>query len=150
MLETFRPLLEAARGVDLADREAARRELERRFDPASASARAVDRALADLLAAGKLAQRGEPPVRYGRVAKAGPETLDFSIDVVHMTGPGPRHRHPNGEVNWCVALSGAPTFDGQGPGWVVLPSGSTHVPTVAGGEMLIVYLLPAGAIEFLA
>lgn len=150
MLEVFLPLLEAARGVDLADHEAARSELERRFAPASASARAVDRALTALLSAGKLAQRGEPPVRYGRVAKAGPETLDFSIDVVHMTGPGPRHRHPNGEVNWCVALSGAPTFDGQGPGWVVLPSGSTHVPTVAGGEMLIVYLLPGGAIEFLA
>jgi hypothetical protein len=33
---------------------------------------------------------------------------------------------------------------------VVEPPGSEHVPTVAGGRMLIVYLLPQGEIEFLA
>ena len=49
----------------------------------------------------------------------------------------------------CVPLAGRPTFDGRGAGWVVLPPGSVHVPTVAGGEMLVVYLLPEGAIEFL-
>jgi hypothetical protein len=38
---------------------------------------------------------------------------------------------------------------GQGPGWVVEAPGSQHVPTVAGGTMLIVYLLPQGRIEFL-
>ena len=85
----------------------------------------------------------------GRVAKAGPETGGFSIDAVHMTGPGPLHRHPMGEIDWCVPLEGAPTFDGRGAGWVVLGPGSTHVPTVAGGAMLVVYLLPQGAIEFL-
>jgi hypothetical protein len=67
-----------------------------------------------------------------------------------MTGPGPRHRHPRGELNYCIALEGAPTFMGQAPGWVVEPPGSEHVPTVAGGRMLIVYLLPQGEIEFLA
>ena len=66
-----------------------------------------------------------------------------------MNGPGPLHRHPQGEVNYCVALDGAPTFDGQPAGWVVMTPESKHVPTVAGGEMLIVYLLPEGAIEFL-
>ena len=45
-------------------------------------------------------------------------------------------------------LDGAPTFDGEPPGWVVKPPASSHVPTVAGGRMLIVYLLPSGAIEF--
>jgi hypothetical protein len=84
------------------------------------------------------------------VAKAGPATSGFSIDVVHMSGPGPRHRHPNGEVNFCLALDGAPRFDGEPPGWVVLPPGSSHVPAVTGGTMLIVYLLPQGAIEFAA
>jgi hypothetical protein len=68
--------------------------------------------------------------------------------VVHMNGAGPRHTHHEGEVNWCIALSGEPRFDGHGPGWVAFPPGSTHVPTVEGGEMLIVYLLPNGAVEF--
>jgi hypothetical protein len=149
VLETFRPLIDAARGVDLTDAAAAETELAHRLDPESDAAKALNTELARLLEEGKVAERGELPVRFGRVAKAGPETDGFSIDVVLMTGPGPRHRHPNGEVDWCMALDGEPTFDGRAPGWVVCPTDSTHVPTVAGGTMLIVYLLPDGAIEFL-
>jgi len=148
VLDTFRPLLQAARGLDLSRADAAEAELERRFDPSGDAARELNAALSALLEAGRIAERGEPPVRFGRVSKACEETEGYSIDVVHMSGPGPRHRHPLGEIDYCVALSGEPTFDGRPPGWVVLPSGSTHVPTVAGGEMLIVYLLPEGAIEF--
>lgn len=148
MLETFRPLIDAARGVDLTDPVAAREELGRRLDPASEEGQAVNAALVRLLEEGKVADRGAPPVRFSRAARAGEETDGFSIDVVDMTGPGPLHRHPNGEVNWCIALEGEPTFDGQPAGWVVEPPGSQHVPTVAGGRMLIVYLLPEGAIEF--
>lgn len=148
MLETFRPLIDAAHGLDLEDPAAARRTLEQRFDPAGPDARALREALVALLAEGRIAERGAPPVRWGRVCKATPETRDLSIDVVDMTGPGPRHLHPRGEVNYCIALEGAPTFDGEPPGWVVKPPASSHVPTVAGGRMLIVYLLPSGAIEF--
>jgi hypothetical protein len=148
MIETFRPLLEAASGVDLADPARARAALQRKLDPKGAVARALEAELVRLLQAGELASRGAPPVQYGRVAKASPESAGFSIDVVHMRGAGPRHRHPNGEVNYCIALEGAPTFEGQPPGWVVMPPESTHVPTVAGGRMLIVYLLPGGLIEF--
>jgi hypothetical protein len=148
--DVFQPLLRAAAGVDLADPGAARAELTRRFDPDGPEARRLNAELAALLEAGKIAERGALPVKYGRVAKAGPATLDFSIDVVHMSGAGPLHRHPNGEIDYCVALEGAPTFDGQPPGWVVFAPESRHVPTVAGGAMLIVYLLPRGAIEFLA
>jgi hypothetical protein len=148
MLDTFRPLLDAARDLDLTDPARARGELERRLAPGSTAAEELNRALVGLLEAGKVADRGAPPVRWSRVAKAGEGTEHFSIDVVDMTGPGPRHRHPNGEVNWCVALEGTPTFDGEPAGWVVEPPGSEHVPTVSGGRMLIVYLLPAGAIEF--
>lgn len=150
MIETFLPLLRAAKGLDLSTPSAARAELARRFDPAGPAAVELNAALVELLESGKIAERGALPVKYGRVAKAGEPTLGFSIDVVHMTGPGPMHRHPNGEVNYCVALEGNPTFDGQAPGWVVFPPESKHVPTVAGGAMLIVYLLPEGAIEFLA
>ena len=150
MLETFKPLIDAAAGVDLTDPAAARATLTSRLDPASETGQRLSEALVALLEAGQVADRGAPPVRYSRAAKATEATADFSIDVVDMTGPGPRHRHPNGEVNWCVALEGEPTFDGQPAGWVVEPPDSEHVPTVEGGRMLIVYLLPGGAIEFAA
>ncbi len=148
MLETFRPLIEAASGLDLTDPAAAQDTLRARLDPASPEAAELNQALEDLLAAGSVADRGELPVMWSRVTKPCEESLGLSIDVVRMTGPGPRHTHPAGEVNWCVAREGSPTFDGQGPGWVVKAEGSTHIPTVEGGEMLIVYLLPGGAIEF--
>jgi hypothetical protein len=148
MLETFRPLLDAARGLDLTDAAACEAQLAARFDPQGPAAAQLRRELEALLAAGRIAERGALPVRYGRVAKAGPATDGHSIDVVLMTGPGPRHRHPQGEIDYCIALEGQPTFDGRPPGWVVYGPDSTHVPTVSGGQMLIVYLLPAGAIEF--
>ena len=148
MLETFRPLFEAAHGVDLKDAADAERVLRERLDPESDAAARLRAELVDLLERGEIANRGEPPVRWGRAAKPSPETHGFSIDVVDMTGAGPEHRHPHGEIDYCIALEGEPTFDGKPPGWVVLPEDSTHVPTVAGGRMLIVYLLPDGAIEF--
>ncbi len=150
MLETFRPLLDAAHGLDLSDPAAAEAELGRRLDPKGPAARRLAGDLVRLLEEGRIAERGELPVRWGRVTKAGDATGGLSIDVVHMSGPGPLHRHPGGEIDFCIALSGEPTFDGRPAGWVVYPPDSTHVPTVAGGEMLIVYLLPGGEIEFLA
>lgn len=148
MLDTFQPLIDAARDVDLTDPAAAKRTLGARLDPSSEQGQEISSALVALLDAGEVADRGEPPVKYSRAAKATDETSGFSIDVVDMTGAGPHHRHPNGEVNWCIALEGSPTFQGQPPGWVVEAPGSDHVPTVEGGRMLIVYLLPEGAIEF--
>jgi len=149
LLSTFTPLLEAAEGLDLTDPAAARDALEARFPFEGEAARALRAELSEHLEAGRLCERGELPMRWGRVSKALPESRDFSIDVVQMNGAGPRHRHPNGEVNFCIGTEGAPTFDGLPPGWVVFPPGSTHVPTVAGGMMLIVYLLPGGAMELL-
>jgi hypothetical protein len=149
LIEAFRPLLDAAKGVSPADPAAARATLTQRLDPAGPAAQALQRKLVELLEKGEIANRGELPVRYGRASKAVPETGDLSIDVVYMNGAGPLHRHPNGEINFCMALEGSPTFMGQPAGWVVEPPGSQHVPTVAGGTMLIVYLLPQGRIEFL-
>lgn len=149
MLDTFRPLLEAAHGLDLTNPVRARAELQQRFSPVSPAAQSLRSELLRLYEEGKIAQNGALPVRWGRAAKATPETLDQSIDVVVMNGPGPLHRHPRGEVNYCIALEGAPRFDGQEPGWVVFPPESRHVPTVSGGTMLIVYLLPQGQIEFI-
>lgn len=148
MISTFRPLLQAAQGLELKSPSAARAELARRFDPAGADAKALGRELVALYEQGKLATNGEMPVRWGRVCKSGEESLGFSIDVVVMNGPGPLHRHPLGEVNFAVAMDGDPRFDGQPAGWIVFPPDSQHVPTVSGGKMLIVYLLPEGKIEF--
>jgi hypothetical protein len=148
MLDTFKPLLDAAQGIDLTRPDLARNELARRFDPKGPAARKLATDLKALAESGAIANRGEMPVRYGRVAKAGADTQGFSIDVVLMNGPGPKHRHPRGEVNYCIPLDGEPTFDGEPPGWVVLEPDSSHVPTVANGTMLIVYLLPNGEIEF--
>jgi hypothetical protein len=149
MIETFRPLLEAALDIDLGDARAAELELGRRWDPKGDPAKRLKAELVELLEQGQLAQRGALPVKWGRVCKASPTSNGYSIDVVLMSGPGPRHRHPNGEIDYCIALDGAPTFDGRPAGWIVKAKGSTHVPTVEGGTMLIVYFLPDSAIEFL-
>ncbi len=149
MLQTFRPLLDAANGIDLSDPAAAEARLRERFDPTSPAAAEMVAELQRLYEQGEIANRGELPVKFGRVSKATPESDDYSIDVVVMNGPGPRHRHPAGELDYCIALDGEPTFDGRPPGWVVYGPDSVHVPTVAGGTMLIVYLLPTGAMEFL-
>lgn len=85
-------------------------------------------------------------VRFGRVAK---DLGGFSVDAVLMSGPGPKHRHPNGEIDLCFTLDDEARFDGHPQGWVVYGSDSTHIPTVTGGLMLILYFLPGGAIEFL-
>ena len=149
MLDSFQPLLDAARALDLSHASKAEALLRERLDPGGETAEKLKEDLVRLLEAGEIANRGELPVKWGRVAKAGPETGGFSIDVVLMTGPGPKHRHPKGEIDYCIALEGEPTFDGHPPGWLVLPEGSVHVPTVSGGKMLIVYLLPDGEMEFL-
>lgn len=96
---------------------------------------------------GWFAPRGEPGLRFGRVSKPAPETRDLAIDAVDMDRPGPAHTHPRGEFDLCFALSGEPRFDGHPPGWVVLPPGSWHVPTVTGGRMAILYFLPGGAFQ---
>lgn len=148
-LELFQPLLRAAEGLDLTLPADAQQELEKRYPANGAEADALRATLLEWLKAGEICERGELPMCFGRVTKQSPESLDFSIDIVHMNGAGPRHKHPKGEVNFCIATEGEPKFDGQGPGWVVFPPDSQHVPTVAGGTMMIVYLLPSGSMEFM-
>ncbi|MGE0713679.1 MAG: DUF4863 family protein [Planctomycetota bacterium] len=145
LAEVLRPLAALLEGLDLSDPAAARAELEARAPFAGAlvaSARAAAEAGA---AAGWLLPRENAGVRFGRVAK---DLCGQSVDAVFMHGPGPRHRHPNGEVDLCFAQDEDPRFDGHPEGWVVYGPDSTHVPTVRGGSMLILYFLPGGAIEF--
>ena len=96
--------------------------------------------------AGWLLPKEHGGVRFGRVAK---DAAGFSVDAVWLGDqPGPRHVHPNGEIDLLFVDGGEPRFDGHEPGWAVYPPGSEHVPAVTGGSMLILYFLPGGAIEW--
>ena len=98
---------------------------------------------------GWLANRGEAPLTWGRVIKPGPDTHGFSVDVVRMTDvAGPRHVHPQGEIDLIVPLAPTARFDGVGAGWRVYGPGSAHAPTVTGGTAIVLYLLPGGEIAF--
>lgn len=146
LLEALGPVLEALAQIDPDLPDAADR-LQARLPLAGTAVRAVEALVREGAADGWLCPKGEPGMRFGRVTKPLPETHDFAVDAVDMARPGPGHTHPRGELNLCFALEGDPRFDGQAPGWVVLPSGSWHIPTVSGGRMAILYFLPGGAFQ---
>jgi hypothetical protein len=101
------------------------------------------------VAEGWLCNREGGGIKYGRIFKPADDLHGFSVDVVDMTDiAGPHHLHPNGEIDLHMPLGGDATFDGRPAGWVVMPPGSAHRPTVAAGRALVLYLLPQGAIEF--
>lgn len=119
------------------------------FPPGGPVVASIAAACREAIAAGWMCQREAGGIRYGRVVKPGPVTHGFSVDVVDMTPlAGPHHRHPNGEIDLVMPLEPDARFDGHGAGWVVYGPGSAHRPTVTGGRALVLYLLPAGAIEF--
>ena len=98
---------------------------------------------------GWICNRERGGIRFGRVIRPGPETHGFSVDVVEMEDiVGPRHRHPNGEIDMVIPENDDGEFDGHGKGWVVYGPGSAHSPTVTGGRVIVLYLLPEGAIDF--
>jgi hypothetical protein len=101
------------------------------------------------VAEGWLCNREGGGIKYGRIFKPADDLHGFSVDVVDMADiAGPHHSHPNGEIDLHMPLGGDATFDGRPAGWVVMPPGSAHRPTVAAGRALVLYLLPQGAIEF--
>jgi hypothetical protein len=146
LLSLLGPVLPAVQALDLADPAAAAAAIERRFPFAGDVVQAIGAALRRGVAARTLCERENGGVRFGRLLKGAPGAL--SVDAVHMSGPGAGHTHPDGEVDLCFAVDGAPRFDGRAPGWTVYAPGSWHVPAVAGGAMDILYFLPSGAIVF--
>ncbi len=140
-----RPVAEALRQVPL-DPERAAPVLARVAPLNGALVRGLRDAAFAGAAAGWLLPKEHLGVRFGRVAK---DLAGFSVDAVRLAAAaGPRHLHPNGEIDLLWVESGAPRFDGHAPGWAVYPPGSEHVPAVTGGSMLILYFLPGGAIEW--
>ena len=143
-VQLLAPIAEALRGIDV-DKDDAAAAVERAVPFASAAVEALRKAALASIGSDWLLPKSSAGIRFGRVAK---DLTGFSVDAVLMDVPGPKHRHPNGEIDLCFATRGEPEFDGHPPGWVVYGRGTTHVPTVRGGEMLILYYLPGGAIEF--
>lgn len=140
----LRPLAEALAKVDLKDPHAQRRVGQVLPFSGGAVARVRKAGLA-AVTSDWLLPKEAGGIRFGRVVK---DLAGFAVDAVLMDKPGPKHRHPNGEIDLCFARSGSPRFDGNAEGWTVYGPDTTHVPTVTDGEMLILYFLPAGAIEF--
>jgi hypothetical protein len=143
----LQPILDVLRNIDASasDATALIRQALPFDDPRIMAARDL---VVEGLREGWLAPREAGGIRFGRVAKPSEDLHGFSIDAVEMDGPGPGHVHPNGEFDLSFALEGKPKFEGHEEGWVVLPPGSWHIPTVTGGKMGILYFLPQGAIEF--
>jgi hypothetical protein len=124
-------------------------ELNAAWPANGAAFRSIFEACKQAIELGWMCNREAGGIKFGRVIKPGPETQGFSVDVVDMKDiRGPRHRHPNGEIDMIMPLDSAAKFDGRGAGWMVYGPDSAHSPTVSDGRALVLYLLPQGAIEF--
>ena len=101
---------------------------------------------------GSIRLRGPKSLRFGNLLHQKKNDYGFRIDIVDMTGIGPGHIHPLGEINLCFATAhtdaGNTSFDGVSEGWVVKQPESWHKPTVRNGRMIIVYFLPKGKVQF--
>ena len=126
-------------------------QLNRDFGPGSDMYANIKTACEVGIAEGWLAENENDGLRYGRAIKPSPEMHDMSVDVVKYRDlKGPYHRHPNGEVCLVMPTDGDAKFDGNGEGWCVYGPDSGHYPTISGGEAIVLYLLPEGAIDFKA
>ena len=148
LLQALDPIIKTLDTLDLNRPDEARQTLTERYPLDSTELATVIDLVKDGIDGGWLCPRSGGGLRYGRAAKASAATYGFGIDTVDMTGAGPGHTHPTGEIDLCIPLEGTPTFDGNPPGWTVYSAGSWHVPTVSGGRMGILYFLPGGAIRF--
>jgi hypothetical protein len=123
--------------------------LNREHGAGSATYAALKAGCESGVADGWLCNREGGGIKYGRIFKPADDLHGFSVDVVDITDiAGPHHVHPNGEIDLVMPLDGDARFDGRPAGWVVMPAGSAHRPTVSQGRALVLYLLPQGAIEF--
>ncbi len=143
--------LDPASATDPARAASVLATLHKAFPPEGDAVRELGAALTAGVADGSICDRGEPDARFCRLAKATEATHGLSIDVVALRGAALEHTHPNGEVTLGFAATDddrAARFDGHAPGWVFMPPGSRHVPTVEGGRMFLIYFLPEGAVTW--
>jgi Domain of unknown function (DUF4863) len=92
-----------------------------------------------------------PDYRRGRIADPSTETRGFSIESSMIKDRvGNYHVHTRGEINMVAPIDETGQFCGQGAGWSVFAPGSEHYPTVTGGKVTTLFLLPNGEIEYRA
>ena len=139
ILEHLDPVIEHLKKSDLSDADATRRSLTETFGDMPELQRLCREHIDALV------PKEAGTARFGRLAK---DRNGFSVDAVLSSGKGMRHTHPAGEINYCFAFEGSPTFDGDPPGWAVYGPGTTHPANVEGGSMFMIYLLPGGQIEW--
>ena len=90
-----------------------------------------------------------PDYRRGRIAQASGGTHGFTVESGMLRNvPGNYHRHPRGEINMIGPVDETGKFCGSGAGWRVFPPNSSHFPTVTGGTVTLLFLLPNGEIEY--
>lgn len=111
--------------------------------------RAIEAGCHAAIAAGWMCSQGSAGRRFGRVIEAEEANAGLSVDVVELADiVGPHHKHPNGEICLVMPVDATARFCEKPRGWCVFRPGSAHFPTAAGGRLLVLYLLPGGAIEF--
>ena len=141
------PVVELVRGREL--NQSLEYDLNREFPADSAEFGAITAACREGVDTGNLCQREAGGIRYGRALGVSEQLAGMSVDVVYMKDVvGPQHTHPNGEIDMIMPIAETAKFDGRAAGWLVYEPGSTHRPTVTGGDSLILYLLPNGEIHF--
>jgi len=146
LIECITPIAQKLKSIDLSNPQAAQGKISQIFPLDLPEIQQAKNLMLKGRKEGWLLPKENGGIRFGRVTK---DLCGFSVDAVLMSSPGPRHRHGNGEIDLCFSTEGKPKFDNQPEGWVVYGPNSVHTPTVSGGEMLILYFLPQGAIEFL-
>lgn len=135
--------------LDLSDTAAAEAALGAAFPPNGDRIRDIETSARAGIADGTVCHRGDDGMRFSRINKPEADAANCSVDAVYMTdAKGPRHSHTKGEVCLCLPDDDTATFEGRHTTWMVLPPGSTHEPTVAGGAMLILYWWPDGAVSW--
>lgn len=149
LVESLRPVSELVAALDLEDAVRAEARLDAAFPPGGGAVSRIRELALEALRDGSICNRGEPPMTFSRILKPAADAGGCSVDAVCMDSTaGPVHTHLKGEVCLCIPLEGAPVFEGRAKEWMVLPPGSRHSPTVAGGKMLILYWWPEGAVSW--
>jgi len=145
---TLTPMLKSISELDLSH-PASEVMLNQEFSASNPHLKAAIAQAKQGIEEGWLCNRENAGVKFSRVSKPSAATFNLSIDAVLMSGAGAAHAHPNGEVSLCIPMQGDPAYDDFEYTWAPYPPGSLHTPTVTGGEMLILYFLPDGAMDWI-
>ena len=73
-------------------------DLSKAFPISSQYVQTLKRWCLESIGTGNIRMRGPQSLRFGNLLKG-----TIRIDIVDMTGIGPGHTHPNGEINWIFS-----------------------------------------------